>query len=140
MSNPTVSKPPAPLPNADSRAFWEGAAREELLLRHCTACGKLHYPPRHLCPHCWSDKLDWTPSAGKGMVYSFTVMHRAPTPDFVGNVPYVVALVDLEEGPRMMANIVGDDALATEVGDRVSVCYEARPGASKVPQFQRAKP
>ena len=48
MSNPTVSKPPAPLPNADSRAFWEGAAREELLLRHCTACGKLHYPPRHL--------------------------------------------------------------------------------------------
>lgn len=137
MSNPTAAKPPAPVPNADSRAFWEGAAREELLLRHCTACDKLHYPPRHLCPYCWSDQLNWKPSAGKGTVYSFTVMHRAPTPDFVGSVPYVVALVDLEEGSRMMANVVGDNALATGVGDRVIVCYEDRPGGSKVPQFRR---
>lgn len=139
MPNPTAATPPAPLPNADSREFWEAAARDELLLRQCKACHKPHFPPRHLCPHCWSDQLDWVPSAGRGAVYSFTVMHRAPTPDFVGNVPYVVALVDLEEGSRMMANIVGDDALATEVGDRVSVCYEARPGGSKVPQFQRVK-
>ncbi len=139
MSKSAVSTPPAPLPNADSRVFWEAAARDELLLRQCQACGKPHFPPRYLCPHCWSDKLGWTPSAGKAVVYSFTVMHRAPTPDFVGCVPYVVALVDLDEGPRMMANIVGEDALSTEVGDRVSVCYEDRPGGSKVLQFRRGK-
>jgi uncharacterized protein len=137
MPNPSIATPPAPIPNADSREFWEAAARNELLLRHCTACGKPHFPPRHLCPHCWSEQLDWARSTGKAVVYSFTVMHRAPTPDFVGRVPYVVALVDLAEGPRMMANIVGDDALATAVGDRVSVCYEERPGGSRVPQFRR---
>ena len=61
---------PAPVPNADSKAYWEAAAREELLLRRCTACGKHHFPPRHLCPKCWSDQLEWTKSAGQGVVYS----------------------------------------------------------------------
>jgi uncharacterized protein len=135
MSNETAY--PAPLPNADSKVFWEAAAREELVFRRCCDCGKPHYPPRHLCPSCWSDKLEWTPSAGKGVIYSFTVMHRAPMPAFAGRVPYVVALIDLDEGPRMMANILGDDALATKVGDRVAACYEARAEGSKVPQFRR---
>lgn len=134
----TVTSYPAPNPNADSKAYWEAAARDELLLKHCTACGKRHFPPRHLCPHCWSDAMEWVKSQGAGAVYSFTIMHRAPTPAFAGRTPYVVALIDLDEGPRMMANIVGDDALATQVGDRVTVCYEDRPGDSKVPQFKRA--
>ncbi len=129
---------PAPVPNADSKIYWEGAAREELLLRRCTACAKPHFPPRHLCPHCWSDQLEWVKSAGKGVVYSFTVMHRAPMPAFVKRVPYVVALIDLDEGPRTMANIVGEDALQTCIGDRVFVCFETRAGGSKLPQFKRA--
>lgn len=128
---------PAPTANADSREYWEGAAREELLLRRCTACGKHHFPPRHLCPSCWSDGLEWTRSAGQGVVYSFTVMRRAPMPAFVKRVPYVVALIELDEGPRMMANIVGDDAFQTSIGDRVGVCFEARGGGSKLPQFRR---
>ena len=128
---------PAPISNADSKAYWEAAAREELVLRRCTACAEHHFPPRHLCPKCWSDKLDWTKSGGKGVVYSFTVMQRAPLAAFAQRVPYVVALIDVDEGPRMMANILGDDALATAVGDRVSVCFEERAGGSKVPQFRR---
>lgn len=130
---------PAPVTNADSKPYWDAVAREELILRHCTACGEHHFPPRHLCPKCWSDKLDWTKSAGRGTVYSFTVMQRAPMPQFAKRVPYVVALVDLEEGPRMMANVVGDDALQTRVGDRVTVCFEDRGEGSKVPQFRRAE-
>jgi uncharacterized OB-fold protein len=63
-------------------------------------------------------------------------MHRAPFPAFATRVPYVVALIDLEEGPRMMANIVGDDALHTKIGDRVTVCFEERAGGSKLPQFR----
>lgn len=135
----TQSTYPAPIPNADSRVYWEAAARDELMLKRCAACGKHHFPPRHLCPHCWSDTMEWVRSAGKGAVYSFTIMHRAPTPAFAGRTPYVVALIDLDEGPRMMANIVGDDALATRVGDRVRVCYEDRPGDAKVPQFMHDK-
>jgi uncharacterized protein len=128
---------PAPVSNADSKPYWEAAARQELVLKRCSACGKHHFPPRYLCPTCWSDKLEWTKSAGQGAVYSFTLMHRAPLPVFAQRVPYVVALIDLEEGPRMMANIVGDDALQTKIGDRVSVCFEERAGGSKLPQFRR---
>lgn len=128
---------PAPAPNADSKVYWEGAAQGNLVLKHCRGCGKHHFPPRHLCPFCWSDDLSWAPSSGAGVVYSFTVMHRAPMPAFAARVPYVVALVDLAEGPRMMANVVGDDALAVAVGDRVQVCFEPRGEAAKVPQFHR---
>lgn len=135
MSN--APHPPAPVPNADSRPYWEAAARGQLVLKRCRACGKPHFPPRHLCPHCWSDDGEWITSSGRGVVYSFTVMHRAPMPQFAARVPYVVALVDLEEGPRMMANILGDDALTTQVGDRVAVCFEERAGGSRLPQFRR---
>ncbi len=128
---------PAPTPNADSKAYWDAATNEVLLLRQCTACGARHFPPRHLCPKCWSHALEWIPATGQGVIYSFTVMHRSPTPEFVKRVPYVVALIDLAEGPRMMANVVGDDALQTCVGDRVSVCYESRAGGAKLPQFRR---
>jgi len=128
---------PAPVANADSKDYWEAAARQELPLKRCTACGRHHFPPRHLCPACWSDALEWTRSAGRGVVYSFNVMRRAPTPAFAKRVPYVVALIDLDEGPRMMANIMGEDACTTAIGDLVSVCYEDRPGGSKPPQFRR---
>lgn len=128
---------PAPSVNADSQLYWEAAKRGELLLKRCTACGKPHFPPRYLCPACWSDELEWIASAGQGTVYTFTVMHRAPTPAFAKRVPYVVALIDLDEGPRLMANIVGDDALDVRIGDRVAACFEERPGSARVPQFRR---
>ncbi len=128
---------PAPVVNADSKAYWEAADRGELLLKRCSTCGKAHFPPRHLCPTCWSEQLEWTRSCGSGTVYTFTVMHRAPMPAFVKRVPYVVALIDLDEGPRLMANIIGDDALLSQIGDRVAVCFEERMGGAKLPQFKR---
>jgi uncharacterized OB-fold protein len=129
---------PAPVVNADSKSYWEAAAREELLLQRCTDCRKHHFPPRYLCPSCWSENLEWTRSSGEGVVYTLTVMHRAPMPTFVPRVPYVVALVDLDEGPRMMANIVGEAALQTRIGERVTVCFEERAEGSKLPQFKRS--
>jgi uncharacterized OB-fold protein len=128
---------PTPVVNADSREYWEGARSDRLLIRKCGACGKTHFLPRHLCPECWSTDLEWIQSSGRGTVHSFTVIRRAPLPAFVGRVPYVVALIDLEEGPRMMANILGDDALATKIGDPVEVCFEERAEGAKVPQFKR---
>lgn len=131
---------PVPVQNADSKPYWAAAANDELVLKRCSDCGKHHFPPRHLCPYCWSEHLEWVKSCGEGVVYSFTVMHRPPMPAFAPRVPYVVALVDLVEGPRMMANVIGDDASAVAVGDRVELCFEARGENAKVPQFRRVGP
>ncbi len=128
---------PLPVANPDSAPYWEGARADRLLIRRCRSCGALHFMPRHLCPHCWSEDLEWIDASGRGTVHSFTVIRRAPMESFVGRVPYVVALVDLEEGPRMMSNIVGEDALETRIGDPVRVCFEDRGGGAKIPQFRR---
>lgn len=95
--------------------------------------------PRGLCPHCWSDKLEWVESSGRGTVYSVTTVHRAPTPVFSSNTPYVIALVDLDEGPRMFANVIGDGARGVAIGDRVEVTYEDRGEGALVPQFRPLK-
>jgi len=93
--------------------------------------------PRHLCPECWSDDLEWVESRGLGQVHSFSVVHRAPTPVHMANAPYVIALVDLDEGPRMFAIVVGESALSTAIGDRVRVIFEDRGDGAKMPQFAR---
>lgn len=130
---------PAPIVNADSAPYWEGARNDKLLLQRCGDCGTLRFFPRLLCTECGSDHTDWTEVSGRGTVHSFTVVHRAAFPEFQAQTPYVVALIDLEEGPRMMTNIVGDDALSVEIGDAVTVVFEDRGGeGAKVPQFKRA--
>ena len=129
---------PSPVSNADSAPYWEAAAKGKLVIRKCRACGNLHFMPRTLCPTCWSHDLEWVEASGKGKVHSFTIIRRAPLPAFASQVPYVVALIDLAEGPRMMANIVGDGAIGTKIGDDVEVTFERR-GEGAVPQFTPAK-
>ena len=126
---------PCPEPNADSRPYWDAARENRLVIRQCMSCGEKHFMPRHLCPHCWSDQLLWIDSRGTGTVHTFSVVRRAPTPDFGQNTPYVIAMIDLDEGPRMFANIVGVDALQVAIGDRVSVNFEDRGEGFKLPQF-----
>jgi len=133
------SQLPMPSPNADSLAYWNAAREQRLLIRSCKACGAKHFMPRHLCPECWSADLEWVESSGLGSVHSCSVVHRAPTPVHMANAPYVIALVDLDEGPRMFANVVGEGAPATSIGDRVRVVFEDRGNGAKVPQFVRIK-
>ena len=132
------AKLPQPVVNADSQPYWAAARERRLVIRKCQACSQLHFMPRHLCPHCWSDQLEWVDAKGTGSVHSFTIMRRASDPAFAHLVPYAVALIDLEEGPRMMANIVGPDALEVKIGDRVQVTFEDRGDGAMLPQFQRA--
>ena len=122
--------------NADSAPYWEAARQGRLVFRKCLSCGCVQFPPRQLCPKCWSDRTEWITSSGKGRVHSFTIVHRAPTPAFAGKVPYVVAMIELEDAPRMIANIVGDDALEVRMGDQVTVLFEPRDGGA-LPQFRR---
>lgn len=130
---------PAPIVNPDSAAYWEAAREERLVIRKCNSCSTLHFMPRYMCPACWSTELEWVPASGRGTVHSYSVVRRASAPEFADRVPYVIALIDLEEGPRMMANILGTDALQVRIGDAVDVCFEAREGGQKVPQFRRAE-
>lgn len=125
---------PLPVANADSAAYWRSAKEGKLSLRRCRACGETHFMPRYLCPVCWSDDLEWIEASGKGVVHSFSIIRRASSPAFADRVPYVVALIDLAEGPRMMTNIVGEGALEVEIGDRVTLEFEER-GDAKLPQF-----
>ena len=130
---------PRPISNGDSQAYWAAARERQLVIRKCKACGQLHFMPRHLCPSCWSDDLEWVPASGAGRVHSFTVIRRASAPAFANRVPYVVALIELDEGPRMMANILGEDALEVAIDDPVRLTFEDRGDGDLVPQFERVR-
>jgi uncharacterized OB-fold protein len=127
----------APRSTADTEEFWTFAAQGQLMLRHCKSCGNRMYYPRILCTQCMSTDLDWVEASGRAIVHAFTLIHRAPTPAFRGDVPYPLAIVELEEGPRMMSNIVDCDNEAIIIGMRLELTFEPRGGAA-LPQFRPA--
>lgn len=131
---------PSPIVNADSEPYWDAARDDRLVLQKCSDCGTVRFFPRYLCTDCGSEQVEWVDATGRGTVHSFTIVHRAAFPEFQERTPYVVALIDLADGPRMMTNILGDDALDIAIGDAVEVCFEPRGSdGAKVPQFRRAR-
>lgn len=124
---------PAPIPDADTRPFWEACNREELIHQYCGSCGQAQFYPRALCARCGAGALEWRPSKGLGTIYTYTVNFRAPNPSFASDVPYVIALVDLDEGIRMMLNVKGCPPEAVRIGMRIRVVFEPR-GEQKIPQ------
>ena len=124
-------KIPAPQPNPETKAFWDGAAQGKLLLKKCQACGQVHYYPRAICPFCGSDRTEWQQASGRGSIYSWSVMRRA-------DVPYAIAYVTLEEGVTMMTNIVDCDLDGIRIGQRVRVVFKPTEGGPPVPAFTPA--
>jgi uncharacterized OB-fold protein len=114
-----------PLPNRSTLAmpFWEGTHAHELRLQRCDACGSFRFPPQVLCRACLDERHRWVPTSGRGTVYSYVVQHRPATPAFAADVPYVVAVVELEEGPLLLTDIVGCAPEAVEVGMPVEVSF-----------------
>ena len=98
---------PLPVPSRTSAEFWKAAKRHELCLLRCQDCEHYIVYPRSLCPQCLGTKLKWEKVSGRGTVYSYTIVRRAGIPGFEKDVPYVFAIVELDEGPRMATNIVG---------------------------------
>lgn len=127
---------PSPIPNADTRPYWEAADRGELAYRHCLDCGKAQFPPGRVCRHCHGEALEWRVSHGLGTVHSFTIVHRAPTPAFAA--PYAILLVDLEEGFRIMTNLRRADFAALKIGLPVRVVAEPDGGGG--PALPQAEP
>ena len=102
----TQRERPLPQPTPETRAFWDGCRRGELLLPRCRDCGRFHFYPRAMCPHCWSTSLESVKASGKGRLYSYVINHR-PAPGFEDRTPYIIAVVELEEGVRILSNLVG---------------------------------
>jgi uncharacterized OB-fold protein len=127
----------APEPDPLTAPYWEGARNGQLLLQHCQACAACWHPPLPRCPSCLSDDVAWRPAAGEGHVYSYTVIHHATHPAVEDNLPYLVALVELKEGPRVVTNIRGCPAEDVHVGMAVRVVFEPC-GPATLPQFTPA--
>jgi uncharacterized OB-fold protein len=130
----TIVKP-VPRASPVTQPFWDAAREERLLVQHCRACGRWVFYPRQRCPLCWADELEWREACGRGHLASFTIMERAGHPAFIDDVPYVVALVDLEEGPRMLTNIVEVNPSDLEMGQGVQVVWQHLDDHS-LPQFR----
>lgn len=127
---------PLPKPDRDSEAYWEAARRHELVLQQCLECNRFRFYPRLVCPNCLSDKFEWKRASGRGVIYSFTVVHRPPTPAFRDRVPYVLALIDLEEGVRMMSNVIECAPNAVRIGMPVEVTFDQVTDEITLPRFR----
>ena len=113
-----------PSPDMETQPFWDGCREGKFLLRHCNACGRDHYYPRPFCPSCWGDDVSWKEASGRGKLYTYSIVHVNDLPPFNERVPYVAAIVELDEGPRMMTRIVDCDAEALDVGTRLRARFE----------------
>jgi uncharacterized OB-fold protein len=127
-----------PTPEGDTIEFWEAAKQERLLIKHCTACDKYSYYPRPFCPHCWSESVEWFEASGAGTLYTWSVIYNNDMPPFKERVPYVAAIVDLAEGPRMMTNVVGCAVEDLEVGMALRVDFTDIGDDFTVPMFRPA--
>lgn len=127
-----------PLPRIDeeSKGWWEACQRRELVIQRCGACGVLRHYPRALCPRCLSEAVDWVRASGRGTVYTFTVTHQNQAPGFRDALPYVLAYVELDEGVRLLTNIVDCAPEAVRIGMAVEVVFEDATPAVTLPKFR----
>ena len=128
---------PIPAPSELSGPFWAAGLEGLLRLQQCTACAHLRFPLDGICPRCLSSQYEWAPLSGRGAVQTFIRFHHAYDPSWEDRVPYVVALIQLEEGPVMISNIVGEGALDVRVDEPVEVVYELGNAVAALPQFRR---
>jgi uncharacterized protein len=121
----------APLPNPETKAFWDAATAGKLMIGKCQACGETHFYPRAICPFCFSDRTVLQEASGNATIYTYSVMRRAP-------VPYAIAYVTLAEGPTMMTNIVDCDLDQIRIGQRVRLVFKPSEGGPPVAMFTPA--
>jgi uncharacterized OB-fold protein len=123
-----------PMVTAENAPFWDGLVDGRLLAQVCASCGAARFPIAPICPHCGSEAADWQELSGRGTVFSWVRYHRSYLPEFVDLLPYVVALVQLDGGPRMFARLI-DPTSDPAIGDVVSLVIERWPDGRHVPAF-----
>lgn len=127
---------PLPTLNDENRAFWDACRAGRLSLQQCAGCSHIRYPISPFCPRCLSADFAWSAVSGRGTVFSYVVFHRAYHAGFKPDVPYNVALVQLEEGPRLYSNIVGTPNDQVRIGDAVEVVFDAVTDEVTIPRFR----
>ena len=127
---------PIPQPNADDTFFWDGCREHRLLFQKCLDCGLVRWPPSMLCPDCHSHSSELAEATGKGTVYTYAVYHQAYHPGFEGEVPYVTAVIRLEEGPHFLSNLVDCQPHEIECDMPVKLVWEDIDEGFSLPKFR----
>ena len=134
---PETNRPkPLPVVTEENRPFWEGCQQGKLLLQYCIECQQYQFYPRLYCMKCGSNSLRWVEASGNGVLYSYTIIHQNKSPEFVHDTPYNVAIVQLEEGPRMLSNIVDVDLTELRVDLPVTVVFDQATDSITLPRFR----
>ena len=130
---------PLPVPTPDTKPFWDAARRHELTLPRCRPCGSFFFFPRSVCPRCLSADIEWQQMSGRGTLHTFTVVYRGAK-GFPLGTPYVIAVVELAEGPRMMTNLVDaePDPATLRIGMPVEVVFRDVSSEMTLPHFRPA--
>jgi uncharacterized protein len=136
MTDIAAPKPIRPNITAVNRPFWEGCGRGELLIQRCTSCSRLRYPAAAICPSCLGSESKWERVSGAGKVFSFVVFHRAYHPAWEDKVPYNVSLIELDEGPMMLSNVIGVDHETLKIGQAVQVSFDPIEHDLAIPVFK----
>jgi uncharacterized protein len=129
---------PIPIPDEISAPFFDGAREGRLMLQHCPSCAGWSFPVRERCPHCFAAGLQWRQASGRGTLYTFAIMHQVMNPGFAASVPYNVCQIDLEEGVRMIANVIGISNDALRIGMKLEAVFEDLGETIHVPKFRPA--
>jgi uncharacterized OB-fold protein len=127
---------PLPVPTDETAPFWAGARAGRLMIQHCRHCDRHQHYPRPFCIMCLSEAVEWVEACGRGTVYTFTINHRAPDPALRALLPYAVAVVDLAEGVRIIANVVDSDLSRLAIGAAVEATFERLTDEITLPQFR----
>jgi uncharacterized protein len=118
-------KRPLPIWDTDTEGYWKGAREHKLMVKRCTRCGYVGFPPYPICRRCSSMELDWVPAAGGGHIYTWTTVYRSTRPEFVADVPYTLAVVELSDYPiRIPARLKGVAPRGVQVGASVRIQFE----------------
>ena len=131
-----IPKKPVPIVNPWARPFWEAARERRFIIQRCTDCKKYIFYPRICCPYCFSDHVEWVEASGKGTIYSYTVVLNNPPSAFMNDVPYIIAVVKLEEGVQLLSNIVGCDPEKVRCDMKVEVTFEKLDDQFTLPKFR----
>ena len=129
--------PTLPAISALTRPFWDAAAQGRLMLPKCNACGQHFFRPEVACTHCFATDWQWVDASGRGNLYSYSVLHKAPAPGF--KVPLVLAVVELDEGPCMFSNLIGVETGSIRIGMSLQVQFEQVAAGVYLPRFRLAR-
>jgi uncharacterized OB-fold protein len=127
---------PHPQPTPLTQPFWDACQRSELVAQRCSDCERFRHYPQPLCPHCICSEYRWEKLAGTGQIHSYAISHRAFHPAWEEHVPYVIATIELDEGIRMVCDLLGTDPDSVEIGQKVVAEFAEMPGQGTMPRFR----